>query len=112
VSVATAADWRAEWEAALAQLDLDLDVAESLLASAADIVPADAVEAMGSWTPPANIGPLPESLAERARLVLARQLAVIEDVAAAAVRSRQHLEVTRRMRPEPPSGPLFVDAAV
>ena len=104
--------WRTEWEAALAQLDLDLDAAEALLAAAPGAAGAGAVEALGSWTPPAGIGRLPESLQERAEAVLARQLRVIEDVAHAAVRSRQQLEVSRRMAPAQPATPLFVDAAV
>lgn len=104
--------WRTEWEAALAQLDLDLDAAEALLAATTSASSAVAVEALGSWTPPAGIGRLPESLHERAEAVLARQLRVIEDVARAAVRSRQQLELSRRMAPSQPTPPLFVDAAV
>lgn len=104
--------WRAEWEAALTQLDLDLDAAEALLAATRGGPDADTVQALGSWTPPAGIGRLPDSLQERAQAVLARQLRVIEDVAHAAVRSRQQLEVSRRMAPAQPATPLFVDAAV
>ena len=104
--------WRAEWEAALTQLDLDLDAAEALLAATRGGSDVEAVAALGSWTPPAGIGRLPESLQERAQAVLARQLRVIEDVAHAAVRSRQQLEVSRRMAPAQPATPLFVDAAV
>lgn len=104
--------WRTAWEAALSQLDLDLDAAEALLAATRGGPAAGAVEALGSWTPPAGIGRLPESLQERAEAVLARQLRVIEDVARAAVRSRQQLEVSRRMAPSQPTPPLFVDAAV
>lgn len=104
--------WRAEWEAALTQLDLDLDAAEALLTATRGGPGAGAVEALGSWTPPAGLGRLPESLQERAQAVLARQLRVIEDVAQAAVRSRQQLEVSRRMAPSQPTPPLFVDAAV
>ncbi|WP_056671633.1 hypothetical protein [Angustibacter sp. Root456] len=104
--------WRAEWEAALTLLDLDLDAAEALLAASRGGPTAGAVEALGSWTPPAGLGRLPESLQERAEAVLARQLRVIEDVAQAAVRSRQQLELSRRMAPSQPTPPLFVDAAV
>ena len=104
--------WRSAWEAALADLDLELDAAEALLASTRSAGAAEAVLALGSWTPPANLGQLPESLAERAQAVLDRQLQVIEDLAHAAVRSRQQLEVGRRMLPAEPAAPLFVDAAV
>ncbi|GAB3596315.1 hypothetical protein GCM10027446_22970 [Angustibacter peucedani] len=104
------AAWRVAWEDALTALELDVDSVERMLASLHD-GRGELVEPTGSWTPPV-VGPLPESLRERAQLVLARQLRVMEDVAHAAVRSRQHLEVQRRMRPDDAtSRPLFVDAA-
>jgi hypothetical protein len=54
---------------------------------------------------------LPESLEERARIVLARQLEVAERLATAAVHSRQQLAFARRADVTPPARPLFVDAA-
>jgi hypothetical protein len=105
-------EFRVEWEHALAALELDVEHAERLLQSIHAGADEELPRALGSWTPPASIGTLPESLVDRAQVVLARQLAVIEDVASAAIRSRQHLEVQRRMRPDDAtSRPLFVDAS-
>ncbi len=102
--------WRSAWEDALTALELDVDAVERMLTALHEGT-GDLPEATGSWTPP-TVGPLPESMRERAQLVLARQLRVMEDVAHAAVRSRQHLEVQRRMRPDDAtSRPMYVDAA-
>jgi hypothetical protein len=103
--------WQEAWERALAALELDVDAAERLLRAAHEGQETGVPAGLGSWAPPAGLGPLPESLAERAQLILARQLALIEDVATAAVRSRQHHEVARRMQATPNARPLFVDAA-
>lgn len=106
-----ATGWQEAWEQALAALELDIDAAEQMLQSAHEGRETGVPAGLGSWAPPAGLGPLPESLAQRAQLVLARQLALIEDVASAAVRSRQHHEVARRMQATPHPRPLFVDAA-
>ncbi|MGN6612427.1 MAG: hypothetical protein ACTHLJ_11680 [Angustibacter sp.] len=103
--------WQEAWEQALAALELDIEDAERILQAARAGHESPMPVGLGSWAPPAGLGPLPESLAERAQLVLARQLALIEDVASAAVRSRQHHEVARRMQATPHPRPLFVDAA-
>jgi hypothetical protein len=103
--------WQQAWEQALAALELDVEEAERMLHCARDGRETCVPAGLGSWAPPAGLGPLPESLAERAQLILARQLALIEDVASAAVRSRQHHEVARRMQARPHARPLFVDAA-
>lgn len=103
------ASWQLSWEQALADLELDLDTAQALLQSVHDN--DDLPAGLGSWAPPAGLGPLPATLAERAQLVLERQIAIIEQVAHAATRSRQHLEMQRRMSEQAPSRPLFVDAA-
>jgi hypothetical protein len=105
-------DWRAAWQGALAELELDVEAAEAMLAAARLGADLDPLAGLGSWTPPEGIGALPESLRERAEIVMERQLRVIEDVANAAVRSRQHLELGRRMQPDQaPARPLYVDAA-
>lgn len=105
-------DFHAEWERALAELELDVTEAERLLQAVRGGSVGDVPEALGSWTPPAGIGRLPGSLVERASLVRARQLAVIVDMTSAVTRSRQHLEIQRRMRPDDATvRPMFVDAA-
>jgi hypothetical protein len=104
-------DWRAVWEATLAELEQDVETAEAVLAAVRHGDHEDLPTMPGSWAPPTDFAPLPESLLERAQLVLERQLRVIEDVATAATRSRQQNEVSRRMRADQaPSRPLYVDA--
>ncbi len=104
--------WSAAWEHALAELEMDVETAERLISSVRAWEITDVPVVVGAWAPPTHLGPLPETLLERAQLVLTRQLRVIEDIANAAVRSRQHLEVQRRMRPDDAtSRPMFVDAA-
>lgn len=99
------------WRDALAGLELDLDRAESMLRVVQDGAPPQDVTGLGSWAPPTGLGPLPESLVERARVVLARQLAVVEDLTTAAIHSRQRVELHRRLRADAVSRPLFVDAS-
>jgi phytoene dehydrogenase-like protein len=104
-------DWRAVWEATLADLEQDVEAAEAVLAAVRRGDHEDLPTMLGSWAPPTGIAPLPESMLERAQLVLERQLRVIEDVANAATRSRQQNELSRRMRSDQaPSRPLYVDA--
>lgn len=104
--------FHAAWGQALADLELDVQECERLLASLHHDDLPDVLAGMGSWAPPTRLGPLPSSLADRARIVLARQLAVAEQLAGAALRSQQHLELQRRMRPDDAvDRPLFVDAA-
>ncbi len=100
------------WSQALTDLELDVQECERLLASLHHEELPDVLAGPGSWSPPTHLGALPTSLAERARIVMANQLRVAEQLADAAVRSQQHLELQRRMRPDDAvSRPLFVDAA-
>jgi hypothetical protein len=111
VSAEAEQDWRAVWVATLIELEQDVDAAEAVLAAVRRGDQDDLPTMLGSWAPPTSIAPLPESLHERARIVLERQLLVIEDIANAATRSRRHHEVSRRMSPDvAPSRPLYVDA--
>jgi hypothetical protein len=104
--------WQQAWEGALAELELDVDAAEAMLAAFRTGQDVDVESGLGAWTPPSGLCPLPESLRERAEVVLQRQVQVVTELAQAAVRSRQHLELGRRMRPDAePSRPLYVDAA-
>jgi len=106
--------WSTAWASALDAVELDLQEAERLLsrlhAEALDPVAALSA-ARGAWAPPVGLGPLPESMEERARTVLARQLEVAERLAAAAVQSRKQLAFTRHADVTPPARPLYVDAA-
>lgn len=107
----TEQDWRAVWVATLTDLEQDVDSAEALLAAVRRGDQDELPTMLGSWAPPIGIAPLPESLHERARIVVERQLRVIEDIARAATSSRQQHEVSRRMSfDQAPSRPLYVDA--
>jgi hypothetical protein len=111
---AQAAEWQYAWVRALEDVELGVEEAERLLARLHPDAPDDAVAhapLTGAWAPPTGLGPLPESLEERARIVLARQLAVAERLATAAVHSRQQLAFARRADVTAPARPLFVDAA-
>lgn len=104
--------FHAAWSSALGDLELDVQTCERLLATLHEADLPEVMAALGSWTPPTSLGPLPGTLAERARIILARQLQVCEQLAEAAVRSQQHLELQRRMRPDDAViRPMFVDAA-
>lgn len=110
---APAPDWTQAWTDALTVLELDVAACERLLhAVHAGAELPDADGTLGSWVPPANIGPLPETLQERARTVLARQLEVAEALATAATQSRQQLAFADKVQTgRTPARPVFVDAA-
>lgn len=97
--------WGAAWEAALAELELDVAAAEAVLAL--DHI-ADAPQ-RSAWTPPAGLGPLPAPLAERARALLDRQLEVGRRLAEAAELSRRHSRAAQALRQAPPAVPVYLD---
>jgi hypothetical protein len=106
-------DWTRAWSDALTVLELDVAACERLLHAVhigAELPAADGT--LGSWVPPTNIGPLPETLRERAQTVLARQLDLAEALAAATTQSRQQLAFADKVETgRSPARPLFVDAA-
>ncbi|MDQ4008771.1 MAG: hypothetical protein M3211_11805 [Actinomycetota bacterium] len=82
--------FRAEWEAALDQLEMDVGLAEQLLVSATPIPPQP-------WQPPTLRGPMPDDLLPRARLLHERQLAAARDIALAAAATRRHVAFTNKV---------------
>ncbi len=109
---APAPSWEAEWGLALRDLELDVARAESMLRDLHAGTASDVASVPPAWQPPAGLGPLPETLLERAQQVHAHQLRVTSDIAAAMVRSGRDLQVARRLEGAPaPSRPMFVDAA-
>lgn len=112
-----APDWTQAWTEALMVLELDVVACERLLDAVhggADLPPSYGPldGSLGAWAPPENIGPLPESMQERARSVLARQLDVAQQLAQAASQSRQQLAFADRVQTgRSPARPVFVDAA-
>ncbi len=98
--------WEAAWVAALDELELAVADAEEMLAAAHPKTP------LVPWAPPVGLGPLPAPLEERARTLLARQLAAAQELAAAVVRSRRQLRLAQAveaMTPTAPHRPVYVD---
>jgi hypothetical protein len=107
-------DWTRAWTDALTVLEMDVAACERLLHAVhagADLPEADGT--LGSWVPPTDLGPLPESMEERARTVLARQLEVAQALASAASESRQQMAFADKVQTgRSPARPVFVDASV
>ena len=100
----SSADWDAAWGDALSALELDVDLAEQMLA-----LGHLAQDPPDPWAPPAGLGPMPLTLVDRARTLLDRQIAVARQVAEAADLSRRHSRAVEAMRTQPPSSPVYVD---
>ena len=97
-------DFHAEWVAELERLEVDVELAEALLASDA------ATEAPAPWAPPVMRGPLPADLEPRARLVLERQLAVAHRVAERLTATGRHRRLTQKIRDTgTPDIPIYID---
>lgn len=97
--------WDLAWSDALEALEIELAEAERMLAldHLAVVAPSSA------WVPPSDLPPLPAALADRARALLDRQLAVAESLARAAAQSRRHQRAVDAMRTAPPAPPVYVD---
>lgn len=97
--------WDQAWEAALAELEMDVAAAEAMLAL--DRI-AEAPR-RDPWQPPVGLGPLPVALADRARALLERQLATAQALSEAAQLSRKHTRALQSLKTTPPSSPVYVD---
>ncbi|GAA3795332.1 hypothetical protein [Cellulomonas soli] len=100
--------WDQAWARALDALELDVEQVERDLVHA-HLVEADALTAPAPWQPPADLGPLPVSLRERAQAVLDRQLDAARRTAEALVASRRHAQVSQAMRPRQVEVPVYLD---
>jgi hypothetical protein len=95
--------FRAEWEAALDRLEMDVELAERLLVSNTPVPPEP-------WEPPTLRGPMPEDLLPRARLLHERQLAAARDITLAASANRRQVALTARLTAVvPPDVPVYLD---
>lgn len=100
--------FHARWEAALADLELEVEHAEELLRIAHLPTPQDVAE-RAAWRPPGDLGPLPLALLDRARALHARQLDTARRLAEQAAVSRRHLAATDALRARPAAVPVYVD---
>jgi len=103
--VSAVGTWQTAWVAALDELELAVGDVERMLAASH----AEPAAPLAAWRPPTGLGPLPASLEERARALLARQLATAQELASAVVRSRRQLRIQEAMAPVAPHPPVYVD---
>ena len=99
-------DFRAAWVAELDRLEVDVDLAEAMLAAdrALELAPP------APWTPPVMRGPLPSDLEPRARLVLERQLAVAYRMTERLTETGRHRRLTQAIRDTAqPDVPIYLD---
>lgn len=96
------ADTSARWSQLLDELEMDIRRAQDVLAALPGDPGADLSAAtpgdVGQWTPPADLGPLPESLRARAQAVVNLQQVVTQSLADAQGAARAHLRVTQTLR--------------
>jgi hypothetical protein len=96
-------DFHAAWVGALDRLELDVDVAERMLADHQET-------GLISWVEPDLRAPLPEDLVPRARLIHERQLAVADALTRRASSTAQQLALTVKVRTlVVPDVPVYVD---
>lgn len=100
--------FRVRWEQALTELEIEVDHAEELLRVAHLPTPPE-VASRAVWRAPADLGPLPAGLVERARALHARQLDVARRLAEQAVASRRHLAATAAVHARPAAVPVYLD---
>ncbi|MCL2467845.1 MAG: hypothetical protein FWF02_04410 [Micrococcales bacterium] len=96
------------WVEALTVLEMDVATAEAMLDN--DHLPSvEDVARMAAWQPPADLGPLPASLVDRAQALANHQRAVAEAVTRAMIANRRHVAALDQIRATPPSRPVYVD---
>lgn len=83
------------WEGTLVALETDVARLED--AANAEIRSDEFIDVDAAWTPPAELGPLPDHLRERAALLLSRQLAVAEALVHDITWSRKQRDLAARM---------------
>lgn len=88
----------AAWATALDAIEAQLDAAAALAAEPGVVVALDGeAPDVASFTPPTDLGPLPERLAPRAASLLARLHATSTEVAESLAAVRQELGATTRL---------------
>lgn len=97
-------DRPATWREALDRLEAHAERAERMLQGlgAPDVEP---------WTPPVELGPMPEEFLPRARLILERQQKLMAAIPAVLTDTRQQQRVADRVSgaTTAPAGPVYLD---
>jgi hypothetical protein len=103
--------WRAEWEAALDVLEVDVETVEALIMSGHQMREHPLAD---PWTPPVGLGPLPLDLAPRADAILTRQLTATKVLATSIAVNRRQAEVMARIEVghQGTPRPAYVDQAM
>lgn len=99
-------DFHATWVAELDRLEIDVELAEAMLAAdrALELTPP------APWSPPAMRAPMPSDLEPRARLVLERQLAVAYRMTERLTETGRHRRLTQAIRnTAQPDVPVYID---
>ena len=99
------ADRPASWTEALDRLEAHADRAEQMLRG------VSAAPAPPPWQPPADLGPLPNELVPRARMLLARQQRLMAAIPGALSGNRRQQRVADRVgeATASTSTPLYLD---
>ena len=106
-ALATPVDWTAAWAEALDRLELDVEETERLLIGSS---PSSAQTQASRWVAPTDLGPLPESLQERAIRVHARQIETGRRLALALGATRRESDLAHRLSQAGlHHSPLYVD---
>jgi hypothetical protein len=105
----TPATFDEAWAQALSTLEVDVATAEAMLNT--DHLPnPDDVARLAAWRPPVDLGPLPASLLDRARALVARQQATAQAITRAMVVNRRHLHALASLTaPAAPARPVYID---
>ena len=100
------------WEAALDEMELTLDIAERLLRGHNP----DIAVLAAPWDIPEVSGAMPKSMQRRARKLLRRQSALIEETAQAAALTRQQIQLLAKVadagRRHLRDRPAYVDVSI
>lgn len=105
----TGTDALAWWQAALDDLETEIDRAERALVAIGE---HDGGEEAGlPWLPPAAPAELPPALSARAQELVARQQAILSTLAAARQQAKAQKHVTGRFNSGAAAGSVYVDVS-
>lgn len=101
----------AAWVAALAEMELEAERAEVLLAGAQSAeAPVEADVALTApWRTPRGLGPLPVALAPRAAALVERQRDLVRRTADQLAEHRRRLRTADGLRTRPAPAPAYLD---